>query len=90
MAEKDKDTGGATAETSSLALQATPYDRSKDKGKGILLEEDVTDVMSLKPEDLSKPLELKVYRKWSSRNVPDPSPTGLCFILLDKQVPNKP
>ena len=87
MADKS---AGATKDTDSPAattsdLQKT--DRSTDKGKGILLEEDVTDVMNLKPEDLAKPLELKVYRKWSSRNVPDPNPTGLCFILLDKQVP---
>ncbi|PWA48597.1 hypothetical protein CTI12_AA489050 [Artemisia annua] len=59
--------------------------RPIDKGKGILVEEDVTNVMNLKPQDLTKPLELKVYRKWASRNVPDPNPTGLCFILLDKQ-----
>ena len=32
---------------------------SRDKRKGILLEEDVTDVMNLKPDDLTKPLELK-------------------------------
>ena len=60
--------------------------RSTDKGKGILVERDITDVMSLTPDDVTKPLELKVYRKWASRNVPDPNPTGLCFMLLDKQV----
>ena len=68
-------------------VTSTPTDqRSKDKGKGILLEDDETDVMNLKPQDLAKPLELKVYRKWTSRNVPDPNPTGLCFMLLDKKV----
>lgn len=37
--------------------------RSRDKGKTILVEGDVVNVMNLKPQDLTKPLELKVYRK---------------------------
>ncbi|PWA53637.1 nucleic acid-binding, OB-fold protein [Artemisia annua] len=45
----------------------------------------VVDLMDLKPDDLTKPLEIQVYRKWASRNVPDPNPTGLCFIFLDKR-----
>ncbi|PWA64669.1 helitron helicase-like domain-containing protein [Artemisia annua] len=46
--------------------------------------EDV-DIMNLKAGDLGKPLDLKVYRKWISKNIPDPSPTGICFMLLDKK-----
>ena len=89
MAEKDRDATPTIDEVSVTTSHTQTPDRSKDKGKGILLEEDVTDVMNLKPEDLARPLELKVYRKWASRNVPDPNPTGLCFILLDKKVSNK-
>lgn len=33
----------------------------------------------------TKVLEVKVYRKWVARNVPDPNPTGQCFILLDRE-----
>ena len=87
MADKNDDATKVADSRAATTSDIQRTDQSTDKGKGILLEEDVTDVMNLKPEDLAKPLELKVYRKWSSRNVPDPNPTGLCFILLDKQVP---
>ena len=73
MAEKDRDTPPNTATGTAIASDTQTTDRSRDKGKGILLEEDVTDVTNLKPEDLTKPLELKVYRKWASRNVLDPN-----------------
>ena len=86
MADEGADATRTGTELIATASEAHTLDRSKDKGKGILLEEDTTDVMNLKPNDLTKPLELRVYRKWVSRNVPDPNPTGLCFILLDKQV----
>ena len=75
-----------TSDAITLVANTGTDQRSEDKEKGILLEEDETDVMNLKPQDLAKPLELKVYRKWTSRNVPDPNPTGLCFMLLDKKV----
>ena len=86
MAEKTMESEQKTSDAITLPGDTQADQRSRDKGKGILLEEDVTDVMNLKPQDLAKPLELKVYRKWASRNVPDPNPTGLCFMLLDKQV----
>lgn len=63
-----------------------PDDRAKDKGKQIMVEPEDIDVMNFKPEDFGKPLDLKVYRKWVSKNIPDLSPTGMCFILLDKKV----
>ena len=88
MAEKNKDTTPTGSQATATVSQTQTPDRSKDKGKGILLEEDVTDVMNLKPDNLTSPLELKVYKKWASRNVLDPNPTCLCFILLDKQVTN--
>ena len=64
--------------------------RLADKGKAPLVEADELDLMDIKPADLDKPIEVRVYRKWISRNVPDPNPTGLCFILLDKKVCGQP
>ena len=64
-------------------------ERAKDKGKQVMVEPEYVDVMNLKPEDLSKPLDLKVYRKWTSKNIPDPTPTGIAFILLDRKVRHK-
>ena len=59
---------------------------ARAKGKQILVEEESIDVMNLRPSDFGKPLDLKVYRKWISKNIPDPTPTGICFMLLDKKV----
>ncbi|PWA73350.1 DNA binding protein [Artemisia annua] len=66
-------------------LQKQSEDRARAKGKQVVVEQETIDIMNLKPEDLGKPLDLKVYRKWISKNIPDPSPTGICFMLLDKQ-----
>ena len=52
----------------------------------IMFEPEVVDITDIKPDLLEKVLEVKVYRKWISINVPDSNPTGLCFILLDKKV----
>ncbi|PWA35704.1 nucleic acid-binding, OB-fold protein [Artemisia annua] len=59
--------------------------RARAKGKQVVVEQEEIDIMNLKPSDLGKPLDLKVYRKWISKNIPDPSPTGICFMLLDKK-----
>ncbi|PWA73449.1 nucleic acid-binding, OB-fold protein [Artemisia annua] len=85
MAERNMDIPTPAATGSSTPSDTHGVQQSKDKGKGILVEEDIVDIMNLKSSDMNKPLELKVYRKWASRNVPDPNPTGLCFILLGKQ-----
>ncbi|PWA67128.1 nucleic acid-binding, OB-fold protein [Artemisia annua] len=85
MAERNMDIPTPAATGSTTPSDTHSVQQSKDKGKGILVEEDIVDIMNLKPSDMNKPLELKVYRKWASRNVPDPNPTGLCFILLGKQ-----
>ncbi|PWA85485.1 nucleic acid-binding, OB-fold protein [Artemisia annua] len=67
-------------------VEQEAHESAKQKGKQIMVEPDTVDIMNLKPQDLNKPLDLKVYRKWTSRNIPDPSPTGICFILLDKKI----
>ncbi|PWA53954.1 nucleic acid-binding, OB-fold protein [Artemisia annua] len=60
-------------------------DSSRERGKQIMVEPEDIDVMNFKPEDFGKPLDLKVYRKWISKNIPYPNPMGICFILLDKK-----
>ena len=57
------------------------------KGKAIMIHEEPepADIAHINPNDFDKPIEVRVYRKWTSRNVPDPNPTGLCFMLLDKK-----
>ena len=74
-----------TDEQQQTSLQASDQ-RLRDKGKQIMVEPEDLDITNLRPEDFGKPLDLKVYRKWVSKNIPDPSPTGICFILLDKKV----
>ena len=61
---------------------------AKVKGKAIMIHEEpeAADIANINPNDFEKPIEVKVYRKWTSRNVPDPNPTSICFILLDKKV----
>lgn len=66
--------------------ESRPSAEVKDTGKMVVIDPDVVDVTDIKPTDSNKILEFKVYRKWTSRNVPDLNPTGLCFILLDKHV----
>ena len=58
------------------------------KGKAIMTldEPEISDVSDIKPAESEKAIEVKVYRKWMSRNVPDPNPKGLCLILLDRRV----
>lgn len=85
MDEQAKAAATAVPTGSAEVGESTTTHIHKDTGKAIMREEDVIDLMDLKPEDLNKPLELKVYRKWYSKNVPDPNPTGLCFMLLDKK-----
>ena len=84
------DTRAQTSTPQSEEQQQTPHQRSdesaKDKGKQVMVEPQNVALMNLKPEDLDKPLDLKVYRKWLSKNILDPSPTGICFILVDKKV----
>ncbi|PWA82762.1 helitron helicase-like domain-containing protein [Artemisia annua] len=85
MAEKVMEGTAATPVGSTTSSGTQAMQRPDDKGKGILVEEEEVDLRKLKPQDLNKPLEIRVFKKWASRNVPDPNPTGLCFILLDKQ-----
>ena len=50
----------------------------------IAIEHDV--VAQVKPTDVNKPIEVKVYQKWTTRNVRNRIPTRLRCILLDEKV----
>lgn len=86
MADKGKGNEGDTSIVQSSEPQGETLERSPYKGKAPVVEREELDLMDIKPSDMDKPIEVKVYRKWTSKNVPDPNPTGLCFMLLDRKV----
>ena len=86
MADKGEPEVVSTTTEAVETAEKSVGERVRDTGNGILIEEDVANIMDLQPSDLNKPVEIIVYRKWASRNVPYPNPTGLCFIFLDKKV----
>ena len=86
MADSQAEGSTPPSEEQKKALKQDAEAQAKAKGKQIVVEEEDIDVMNLSPSDFGKPLDLKVYRKWISKNIPDPTPTGICFMLLDKKV----
>lgn len=86
MDEKHKEIIVGSAQGQTGTGESSTLKRLEDKGKAPVVEREELNLMDIKPSDLDKPIEVRVYRKWTSRNVPDPNPTGLCFILLDRQV----
>ncbi|PWA42991.1 nucleic acid-binding, OB-fold protein [Artemisia annua] len=84
MADKGKQAIVHGSTSSTTQSEEYMLQRSKEKGKAPVVEPEIVNLMDLKPADLDKPIEVKVYRKWTSKNVPDPNPTGLCFILLGR------
>lgn len=86
MADKGKEPTPPGSESDPHEFEKETPERAKEKGKAPAVEVENINLMDLKPTDLDKPLEVKVYRKWMSKNVPDPNPTGLCFILLGRHV----
>lgn len=85
MADKGEPDVVSTTTEAVETAEKSVGERVRDTGKGILVKEDVANIMDLQPSDLNKPVEIIVYRKWASRNVPYPNPTRLCFIFLDKK-----
>ncbi|PWA58970.1 nucleic acid-binding, OB-fold protein [Artemisia annua] len=85
MVEKGKEAAVPTNAQELPRHEEMTLQRSKEKGKAPVIKREELDLMDIKPTDLGKPIEVKVYRKWTSKNVPDPNPTGLCFILLDRK-----
>ena len=86
---KDKSeqaTAGPKTVNEKVLAQTSTTVQPRDKGKMIMEDPETVDITAIKPTDLTKVLEVKVYRKWTSRNVSNPNPTGLCFILLDRRV----
>ena len=42
---------------------------SKNTGKSIVMQPEVVSIAELKPIYMNKPIEVKVYQKWTSKNV---------------------
>lgn len=52
---------------------------SKTAENPIAIEPDVVSLADLKPTNMNKLIEVKVYRKWTDKSLPDLIPTTLCF-----------
>ncbi|PWA52812.1 nucleic acid-binding, OB-fold protein [Artemisia annua] len=85
MADAQAQSSAPQSQQQQQTVQQESDARARAKGKQVIVEQEDVDVMDLKPGDLGKPLDLKVYKKWISKNILDPSPTGICFMLLDKK-----
>ncbi|PWA88207.1 helitron helicase-like domain-containing protein [Artemisia annua] len=85
MAEKGKQAVVSTGTSDATQAEEQALQRSAEKGKAPAVEQEELDLMDIKPTDLDKPIEVRAYRRWTSKNVPDPNPTGLCYILLDRK-----
>ncbi|PWA90990.1 helitron helicase-like domain-containing protein [Artemisia annua] len=68
-----------------VATSNNPQQPSTEKGKSIAIEPDIVYLADIKPTTTKKLTQVKVYRKWISKSIPDLTPTGYRFILLDKQ-----
>ncbi|GKD98510.1 nucleic acid-binding, OB-fold protein [Tanacetum coccineum] len=55
------------------------------KGKMVAIEPEVSNIISLKPTDYNKTIEVIVYRKWVSKHVLTRQATKFCCMLIDKQ-----
>ena len=66
MADTQAQTPSQESEGNQQTVEQASDARAKAKGKEIIVEQEDVDVMNLKPQDLGKPLDLKVYRKWVS------------------------
>lgn len=86
MADKN-DSDTLSKQTHDPATTAGAIVRAdKGKGKMIVAPTEGIDIADINPSIPNQIIEVKAYRKWVSKNVPDPNPTGLCFILLDRRV----
>lgn len=61
-----------------MATSSSHDPASKNIGKMITIQPEVVSLAELKPTDINKAIEVKVYRKWTAANLPDPTPTGFC------------
>ncbi|PWA95982.1 nucleic acid-binding, OB-fold protein [Artemisia annua] len=55
------------------------------KGKAIDVPYEVVTFENINPAEMSKAIEVKVYRKWIAKTVPDLISTMYCCILLDRK-----
>ncbi|GJX23884.1 DNA helicase [Tanacetum coccineum] len=74
-------------ESSSRLMATTNYPdtAAAAKGKMVAIEPEISHVISLKPTDYNKTIEVIVYRKWVSEHVVTRQPIKFCCMLIDKQ-----
>ncbi|GKB71510.1 DNA helicase [Tanacetum coccineum] len=68
-----------------MATTSDPQNMAAAKGKMIMVEPEVSDIVALKPGDSNKIIEAIVYRKWLSKHTDTQKPIRFCCILMDKQ-----
>ncbi|GJV34111.1 DNA helicase [Tanacetum coccineum] len=68
-----------------MAEANNPNTISTDKGKLPLVETNTISIADIKPTELNQTIEVRVYRKWTAKNVATQVSSKFCAILLDKQ-----
>ncbi|GKB08668.1 hypothetical protein Tco_0836980, partial [Tanacetum coccineum] len=68
-----------------MATTNYPDTTAAAKGKMVAIEPEVSDVISLKPTDYNKTIEVIVYRKWVSKHVLTCQAIRFCCMLIYKQ-----
>lgn len=66
-----------------MAISSSHDPLSKNIGKSILMQPEVVSIADLKPTYMNNAIEVKVYCKCTLENIPNPTPTGFYYILLD-------
>ncbi|GKA49657.1 DNA helicase [Tanacetum coccineum] len=46
---------------------------------------ELSTIAQLTPESYSKTIEVRLYRKWTGKSLPDLNPTAFCCILIDRE-----
>ncbi|GJV71206.1 DNA helicase [Tanacetum coccineum] len=59
--------------------------KAADKGKLTLFEEEIINLKDIRATHTKKTIEVRVYRKWTAKNVKTKEASNFCCILLDKQ-----
>lgn len=66
------------------AMEPNPDTSPLQKDKQIAIEPEAVAIRDIKPTHMNKAIEVKVYRKWTAKTIPDLTHTMYC-ILLDKK-----
>ncbi|GJU88438.1 DNA helicase [Tanacetum coccineum] len=46
---------------------------------------ELSTIAQLTPESYNKTIEVRLYRKWTGKSLPDLTPTAFCCILIDRE-----